>query len=382
MGELVGFCAGADLKIIPAKPIGALLLNVIDHGSTLAKIRAAQEMIRLSRPKRSMFDSSGFQLLQGQLNGKGITSDPDQPMKTSGRQINLVPKHVMEIASMFQPNIVVGLDLPLRKFKDPAEKKDEFERNLKYNVRWAYDSAMWQKVYCPEAQFFMPIQCYDLNQLDSFFSRIDGIAYDGVSMPVRELNLAGIALFLASFYKRRISRVHLLGTFTLEVITLCAFMARHFFEWVSIDATSWRMAADKGEFCNPLDLSREIVTPSAIINPDLVNDCPCPFCQGIRFSNIQGLPRKEKIDLLRKHNWWVMDRACHDFYAKSADIVSLERLLRSRCKRQELVDEMITTLSLIHALKDDDIEVLQNILTFRVPTRKPSKTSRRQSVPA
>lgn len=75
MGELVNFCAGADLRNLPAKPIDALLLNVLDHGSTPSKIAAAKEMLRLARPRQLTYDSSGFQLLQGQLKGKRITRD-------------------------------------------------------------------------------------------------------------------------------------------------------------------------------------------------------------------------------------------------------------------------------------------------------------------
>ena len=83
-----------------------------------------------------------------------------------------------------------------------------------------------------------------------------GLDFDGVSMPIRELKIQDVALFLVSFYQRGISRVHLLGTFSFPVIALCAYMARHLFEWVSLDATTWRFAADKGEFLHPFDLSR------------------------------------------------------------------------------------------------------------------------------
>jgi tRNA-guanine family transglycosylase len=382
MGKLVNFCAGADIKTLPTQPIDALLLNTLDHGSTSAKIAAALEMLKIANPKHSVLDSSGYQILQGQLNGLRIISDSGLVLKSGGSQINLAPQHVMEVASILRPDIVVGLDFPIRKFKSPAEKEAEFTRKLQLNVRWAYDSAVWQKTLCPQVKLFLPVQSYNLEQLEVFFRRTAGIAYDGLSMPVRELDLEEIALFLVRFYQRGTTRVHLLGTASLGVISICAFMAHNLFEWVSLDATSWRKAAEMGDFYNPLDLSREKLTPTVIIDPNIRNDCPCPFCQGQTFSKIQALPRSDKTRLLREHNFWVLTRACHDFYANSADIVSLERFLRSRCKRQELVDEIITTLSLVDALKDVEIEVLQNLLIPPTPTRKPSKASRQQSVPA
>jgi hypothetical protein len=277
---------------------------------------------------------------------------------------------------------VVGLDFPILKLKTAAEKDAEFALKQKYNVPWAYDSFAWHKELCPHAKFFLPIQCFTIDQLDLFLRRVDGIVYDGVSMPIRALSLGEIALFMVRFYQRGVTRVHLLGTFSYRVIALCAFMAHRFFEWVSLDATSWRIAAEKGEFFNPLDLSRESLAPSVAIDPEVVNTCQCPFCRGMSFREIQELPRREKVDHLRKHNWAVLDQVSRDLYVNASDTVRLERFLRAHCKRQELVDEIITILSLVEALKDVDIKVVQNLLMPPTPTRKPSKASRRQTVPA
>jgi tRNA-guanine family transglycosylase len=303
-------------------------------------------------------------------------------MKNGGHILNLAPKHVMEVAAILEPDIVVGLDFPIRKLKTESEKDAEFEWKLQYNVPWAYDSSAWHKELCPQAKFFLPIQCYTGRQLGVFLRRVDGIDYDGVSMPIRALSLGEIALFMVRFYQRGVSRVHLLGTFSYRVIALCAFMAHRFFDWVSLDATSWRIAAEKGEFFNPFDLSRESLAPSVAIDPEVVNTCQCPFCRRMSFRVIQGLPKREKVDHLRKHNWAVLDRASRDLYVNASDTVRLERFLRAHCKRQELVDEIIRILSLVDALKDVEIEVLQNLLIPPTPTRKPSKASRRQSVPA
>jgi queuine/archaeosine tRNA-ribosyltransferase len=303
-------------------------------------------------------------------------------MKSSSKEINLAPKHVMEVAAILNPDIVVGLDFPILKLKTAAEKDAEFALKQKYNVPWAYDSFAWHKELCPHAKFFLPIQCFTSDQLDLFLRRVDGIVYDGVSMPIRALSLGEIALFMVRFYQRGVTRVHLLGTFSYRVIALCAFMAHRFFEWVSLDATSWRIAAEKGEFFNPLDLSRESLAPSVAIDPEVVNTCQCPFCRGMSFREIQELPRREKVDHLRKHNWAVLDQVSRDLYVNASDTVRLERFLRAHCKRQELVDEIITILSLVEALKDVDIKVVQNLLMPPTPTRKPSKASRRQTVPA
>ena len=173
-----------------------------------------------------------------------------------------------------------------------------------------------------------------------------------------------------------------MGVFSFGVIALCAYAARNWFEQASLDATSWRIAAEKGEFFNPLDLSRERLATNVNIDSGIVNNCSCPFCRGKGFTQIQGLPPRDKFDLLRKHNWWVSDRACRELYETSMDIVCFERSLRARCKQQRLVDEIITTLSLADALKNEDITVLHDLLIPPTPKRKSSRASRRRSVPA
>jgi queuine/archaeosine tRNA-ribosyltransferase len=304
------------------------------------------------------------------------------PLKNGRREINLTPRHVMEAAAALQPDIVVGLDFPIRKLKSDAEKETEFARKAEENVRLAFESTEWWQRLCPNAEFFLPIQCYNLNHLDAFYRRTTGLSYDGISMPIRNLNLAEIALFMVSFYQRGERRVHLLGTFSFGTIALCAFMAHHMFDWISLDATSWRIAAEKGDFFNPLDLSREQLSPAVVVDPKFVNLCPCPFCRGISYAQIQSLPRSDKTRLLREHNWWALDRVCRDLFSNGGNILSLERFLRPRCRRQDLVNDIITILSFADIFKDKGIAALQSLLASTTQKRKPTRAIRRQSVPA
>ena len=145
----------------------------------------------------------------------------------------------MEFASTLKADIVIGLDFPVGKFKTAAEREMEFYKKLPLNVRWAHESATWKRILCPEAQLFQPIQAYNLKHLDIFFSRIAGLQYDGVAIPVREAKFHEIALFLTNFYQRGINRVHLLGTASFLKIAMAAFMAHNMFAWVSMDAATW-----------------------------------------------------------------------------------------------------------------------------------------------
>jgi hypothetical protein len=380
MGSLVYFCAGADANNLPKSPIDALLINALDHGSTPRKIQDAQRMCRRANQRHLLGDSSGFQILMGEEKGKLMTFDPDQPMKNTAKFLNISPQQVMEANAIHQPDIVIGLDWPIRKFESEVQKQLEFYDKLRFNVPWAFESFAWKNALVPHAQYFQPLQCYSLDHLGIFLNDIRGVDFDGLSMPIRTLKPAELALFLVSFYQRGIKRVHLLGTSSFPVIAMCAYAAWNLFEWVSLDSTTWRFAADKESFINPLDLSRTDVRPSVHVSADTLNLCPCPFCRGRSFHSIQTLvPRRDKVRLLRQHNWWAIENVVTDLYAVGNDIIKLERELKARCRNHRRVDSLVQILSVVDALKDCDIALLQTLLTPTLTGRKRSRSPRRQT---
>lgn len=282
------------------------------------------------------------------------------------------------VFQLYIPDIVIGLDFPIRRLIDVESPETEFFTKLEHNVHLTIQSAAWWKELCPEVKFFVPVQCYDLDQFNIFWSRVGGLDCDGISMPIRNLGISEIALFLIKFYQLGIKRVHLLGTSQFFSIALCAYMARHVFEWVSIDASSWRKAADKAECFNPYDLSREKLGSRVSISHELENDCPCPFCTGKSFNDIKNLAFANKISLLRQHNWWVLDRAFRDLYEHCADIIQLERFLKTKSKHPAKVTELISVLTFIDMMKDSDISLLQDLVGLGSKRRK--STSRLQTV--
>lgn len=382
MGHLVYYCAGADLNNLPAQNLNALLLNALDHGANDKKIAAAKEMCRRANPSRLMGDSSGFQILKGEEKGKAMTFDPGQPMKNTSRFLNISSRHPMEVAAIHQSDIAIGLDWPIRKLKGDVQQQLEFFKKRSLNVQWAYESFAWKNALIPGAQYFQPIQCYNLEHLDIFLNDISGVRFDGVSMPVRNLKAADLALFLVSFYKRGIRRVHLLGTSSFPVIAMCAYAAWNMFEWVSLDSTTWRFAADKEDFINPWDLSRTDLRPKIYVPQNALNPCICPYCSGRNFASIHTLdPRKDKVKLLRQHNWWAIENVVADLYANGADIIQLEGALKARCSSHRRIDDLIKILSAVDALKDGDIALLQMLMTPTTKKRKQSRSSRQPTSP-
>ncbi len=382
MGPLVYFCAGADTNNLPVSPIDALLINALDHGSTPRKIEDAKEMYRRANQRHLLGDSSGYQILKAEEEGKAITFYPSQPMKNTAKALNISPQQVMEVAAIHQPDIVIGLDFPIRKVKTVIQEQLEYIKKSQFNVPWAFESFAWKNALVPHAQYFQPLQCYTLDHLDLFLNEIRGVNFDGVSMPIRTLKLAELALFLVSFYKRGITRIHLLGTSSFLVIAMCAYVAWNMFEWVSLDSTTWRFAADKESFISPLDLSRTDLRSSVHVPATALNLCPCPFCRGRSFQSIQAItPRRDKLQLLREHNWLAIANVVNDLYANGYTIPNLEKELRFRCRNQSRVDSLINILSVVDALKDYDISLLQTVLASNPKCRKRSRSPRRQTSP-
>jgi tRNA-guanine family transglycosylase len=359
MGQLVYFCAGANANILPAKQINALLLNVPDNGADGKAIRSAKNLVKISGAKHLMLDSGGFTLFTGQRDGLEIGSDPARPIRQPGK-INLTPSHVIRAVVDIQPDIMVGLDFPIDKIDDPERREIEFRKKLGFNVSWAIETAELRKKHFPQIGFFMPVQCYTLNHLDLFIRTIQGIQYDGFSMPIRNLGVAEITLFLMRFRELGIKQVHLLGMTKIFPIALCAYMARHFFDWVSFDSTTWN--AKYGHYLNLHDLSLEKVDPAMVIDESIRMDCDCPWCKGKTFTYIKNLPLTERTAFMRCHNHWVMEKAVEESYANAGTISQLRTFLMRRCRDKEEVEELCRCLAIAEALKDSPFEQWKELL--------------------
>jgi queuine/archaeosine tRNA-ribosyltransferase len=360
MGQLVNFCAGAELNVLPARHMDAMLINVPNDACSDSAIKSTKRMLKAANPFNVMLDSGGFQLHVGERDGKKITFDEDRPLIRNKSEINIAPVLVMKPAAIIKPNIVVGLDFPIKK-ADPSEQKMEFMRKLGFNVVWTKECFnLWKKL-CPDIQFFVPIQCYDLIQLDQFISLIPGVEYNGFSMPVRNLTDKGIILFMVRFYQMGVRQVHILGTSKISVIAITAYTARHFFDWVSFDATTWRLWAEKSLYMNPYNLLQSRIAPDVKIDPSIPMDCECPFCRGKTFTFIKNLPDTDRTAFLRGHNWWVIEKATRDLYQNANNVIALERCLRARGVKSRAVDDLCNALSLADSLKDSDIRVLQGL---------------------
>ena len=362
MGRLVNFCAGVETYVLPSKRVGAILLNVPANASSNAAIMSAKRMLELACTTEVILDSGGFQLHEAERLGKTISYDPSEKLVCNATWLNIAPLHVVQGAAIFRPRFFIGLDFPIRKGLNSQEKPAEFMKKLGFNAIWAKECSALRSRLCPDVQFFLPVQCYDLNQLGQFMGLIPGVQFDGFSMPIRNLTDMEIILFLVRFRQMGVRQVHILGTSKITAIAIASYMARHYFDWVSFDATTWRIWAEKFLYMNPLNLEQDRITSNVKINANLQMDCPCPFCRGKTFTFIKNMPGADRTAFLRSHNWWVIEKATRELYAAAGNIIGLERCLRARAVNPRKVEELCRALSLADALKSKDIRTLQSLL--------------------
>lgn len=361
MGEFRVFLAGVNISILPAQSIRHLLFNVGDNAKEIRTVEETNRLIKFAKPEITMLDSSGFQLLQAQLRGKRITSDPGLPLIMTKNALNISPFHVVEAACNIQPDILVGLDFPIRKLKKENQEA-EYLFKSKVNAWWGRETARLREERCPDIQLFLPIQCYTIANLAHYMKLVEGLNYDGFSMPIRNLKIHEVGIFLARFHQMGTERVHLLGTTSFSMIALSAYFARHFFQWVSLDSATWRIAATHNCYMSPLDLSIIHLGDDSPAVKDLQMICECPFCSDRSFEYIKNLSYYERRALLRSHNWYAIEKVAEALYDNATDILSFEKFLRIRSSKMKIINQLVDCLSINEVYKDTDIQFLESLL--------------------
>lgn len=363
MGKFVNFCAGVNnLVVLPANKLEGLLVNVPNVGKNETTLKNLNKLLQATNPDYLMLDSGGFQILEAE--GKGILStfNGDRPLIWNKRELNIASRHVIETASMTKPFVVVGLDRPILKLKDVNERQKEFLGKLGYNAAWTIDGMKRHSESGQKSQLFIPVQCYTILDFDLFYSMIGSPVPDGFCMPVRNMKTPDTLLFLARFSQIGVKRVHLLGTTAKWDIALGAYMARHHFEWFSIDSQTWRIAAENQIYLNPWDLGSHLLKKNVKVRGEQSFNCPCHWCEHRSIVQFKNMDPKDMFYYLCRHNFWVTDRFTKDAFNNAAGLTTLKRFLLSRLRNTRQVDSFIRALTAFNRFKDVDIRSLERAL--------------------
>lgn len=338
-------CAGAGDGQLKSTTMKGVLFSTMNEGRNELKISATNELIKVLRPKHVMIDSGGYQIYSAEQKKIPMTFDPKSPLKNSRRYFNLAPEHVVNSAIKMKADSMVALDFPIRKIRNQDDQEIEFKRKLPQNVSWALKTARLRKKFCPNIELFIPVQAYNLKQFEIFYKKIKKVDFDGFSLPVRNMSILDIATFLLKMYEWGIRKVHILGSSSLSVISLCAYMSR-FFDWISFDSTTWRISAYHGIFLLPHDLSIQRLTKEWSYDHSYC--CQCNSCQGRTLAHLAVLDRKERKKVLMAHNYIVIQNLTDRLGKANFDSKYLRKIL-SGSKRSD-VEKIIRNISAVENL--------------------------------
>jgi hypothetical protein len=160
---------------------------------------------------------------------------------------------------------------------------------------------------------------------------IKGIEFDGFSLPVRNMSMKDIAIFILKMHGWGVKKVHILGSSSLPVISVCAYMSQRFFDGVSFDATTWRISAQYGRFIQPDDLAHKSLNEAGSFDPEF--RCQCQSCNGKNLGQIAALDRKERMKILVTHNYLAVQNLSKEFGGAAVDAQYLKKRLAGSKRR-------------------------------------------------
>jgi hypothetical protein len=357
--QFINFCAGPDQFNLPGARVNAIMINHPQYCSTPTQMQATRKLLELARPEFLFMDSGGYQALGAQLTkSRSVQEGAEESDQQSGFRID--PVRVIAAAAELRPTAIMAPDIPVIRTRNHKERESEFRTKLEFNVPFAIETSELRLKCCPDVGLFIPVQCYTLQHFEEFAKATQGIQMTGFSLPIRGMSLLEVALFMLRFHQLGIRNLHLLGVSAFFPMALAAFMGRHYFQWTSLDATTWLNGALRNKYSSPHDLSECRITSRTEIPDDAHMDCVCPFCKGNTFQYLKGLPYMDRLGIIRSHNYWVTEKTANDLFANAGDIPSFREYLLKRTRRWESVEELCSILTLMKDWRNKDLRYLDS----------------------
>jgi hypothetical protein len=166
------------------------------------------------------------------------------------------------------------------------------------------------------------------------------------------------------FHSMGVRRVHLLSVSNLSGIAIACYFARNVFDWCSVDATTWRKAAQYGSYLDPKSLKKTYFDPTR--NIELSTICDCPWCSYRTLFQFLGTPPIDQTSFLRCHNFFVIKQAGEDCWENSSSARDLGKCLTARVgTRDNNITHLIQALTTVEIAGSSDINVLKDILNVK-----------------
>ncbi len=356
MGKLVFAIAGqSDAALIKKQEHAGMIIAVPTIERDFLTVENFRSFCDAVCIKIWFLDSGGFQLLGAEESARDngtelsheLRSDPNAPIFDRHRDTpNLTSYHVVRYAREFEPDIVIGLDLPVVKTSDPRRQKMEFYTKFPRNLVWAIIMAKLMAKHCPKSQFFLTVQCYDVNQLRLFYGLVKKLPHDGVALPTRNMDVESLVGFLSLLHQLGVRRIHLLGVATFQIIAVAAYMtAKNYFDWISFDAKTPSEAARYSQYVNHWNLKLSSLANKRCVKKDRKPDCPCPGCVKKKsYKSIAGMEYGKKMVFLTLHNSYAIKEFSKLAYAEAKDFYKFRKFLLKRTPDKDLVNRIFLAL--------------------------------------
>jgi hypothetical protein len=352
MSDLLNVPGGIGLDLVPS-PIRAIMTNSIQCLESKGSLESVKRLIELTQPEFIFLDSGGYTLFKKEQARERVLFDRSRPIFVPGG-FNLSDIHPFLAAKKIGPTDMIQLDSPVADVSDPGERQFLFMKAAYYNIKNAKEMVRLKAIHLPNVRLFGALQVYTHDQFDTTMKHLEGVQLDGWSIPTRTLTWNEILSFIIRFRGMGYRRVHILGSYALDMILVAAFSAQHLIsDVVSFDSTTWRFYADLEFFMIPIDLRAvrlklDIQWPGSILN----YRCICPHCNGLSVGEIRMMPYSEKRELLALHNYWCVDSATKAFYTLATDPKKLRAFLLNNSNRRKLIERICKAMNIIISVKD------------------------------
>jgi len=342
-GTFINYFAGiSGTGDIPSKRMEAMLVNVPHIMKYSTSVNNTREVIKETGAKQVMMDSGGYTIFNTYQKNGNIKIDGSRVL-ISGRRESMVisTEKIVESALKIQPHIVIGLDHPIIKTKDPIMQEEEYRRKKAINLLWMKEISELRSIHCPHIELYLPIQCYNLDQFDDLAGELTNLKFDGLALPTRNMNPIQIARFLYRINEIGIRKVHLLGTSCFSNLAMATYFARNVFERCSIDSSTWRNAATYHDYIHPVNLLNVSIGRKSTESKHDKLPCRCKLCRGNTYGQVMDLSVSERRRYLKQHNYHAVKKAGEDFFRHALAPDAFEWFLRNRAPQREKDIDMI-----------------------------------------
>lgn len=377
MGEIINFLSSLSPDLLPVGTVQGVLFNTPALLKSPSEQQNATDIIRLTKASYKMLDSGGYQLFTKIKDNSLMNSDEIKTLFIMNEALpiefknyfNLTPAHVLQALNLITFDFVISPDRPIRSLLHPDESQFLFLEATAFNEYGARRLSELIDQHNLSTKMLVAVQAHNIQQMGKYLSNLEGVKFAGLSFPRRIMSPEKLVVYLLKSHLLHIDTVHLLGTTRFIYYCILVYMARHLFNFVSIDSTNISKFSLVSTYLEPFTLRTISLRPDSTDDLSLRPPCSCPWCSYYKkLSEIYILTKVEKFSLLIDHNNFVINQLIDEAYGHADSAKALcAYLTQVAGSKKDDIARIYELLSLVEAvisygLNDNIIDSLWNRL--------------------